>query len=291
MIIVKIIGGLGNQLFQYALGKHLALLNHTDLKLDITGFDEYKLHAYSLGHFNITENFATREEMARFKRYQRRRGKIWFIYNRFIADEQKYTQERQFHFDPQILKRTGDIYLDGFWQTEKYFKDIQDILRKEITVKSPLQGRDADIAREIEATNSVMMHIRRGDYVTNQQTNEYHGTCGLDYYRKAIAIIAEKVPSPHFFIFSDDHEWVKENIVLEYPSTYVDHNNADKNYEDLRLMSLCKHHIIANSSFSWWGAWLSQNTHKIVTGPKGWFNNPKKKSITSDVIPSDWITI
>lgn len=291
MIIVKIIGGLGNQLFQYALGKHLALLNHTDLKLDITGFDEYKLHAYSLGHFNITENFATREEMARFKRYQRRRGKIWFIYNRFIADEQKYTQERQFHFDPQILKRTGDIYLDGFWQTEKYFKDIQDILRKEITVKSPLQGRDADIAREIEATNSVMMHIRRGDYVTNQQTNEYHGTCGLDYYRKAIAIIAEKVPSPHFFIFSDDHEWVKENIVLEYPSTYVDHNNADKNYEDLRLMSLCKHHIIANSSFSWWGAWLSQNTHKIVIGPKGWFNNPKKKSITSDVIPSDWITI
>lgn len=291
MIIVKIIGGLGNQLFQYALGKHLALLNHTDLKLDITGFDEYKLHAYSLGHFNITENFATREEVARFKRYQRRRGKIWFIYNRFIADEQKYTQERQFHFDPQILKRTGDIYLDGFWQTEKYFKDIQDILRKEITVKSPLQGRDADIAREIEATNSVMMHIRRGDYVTNQQTNEYHGTCGLDYYRKAIAIIAEKVPSPHFFIFSDDHEWVKENIVLEYPSTYVDHNNADKNYEDLRLMSLCKHHIIANSSFSWWGAWLSQNTHKIVIGPKGWFNNPKKKSITSDVIPSDWITI
>lgn len=291
MIIVKIIGGLGNQLFQYALGKHLALLNHTDLKLDITGFDEYKLHAYSLGHFNITENFATREEVARFKRYRRRRGKIWFIYNRFIADEQKYTQERQFHFDPQILKGTGDIYLDGFWQTEKYFKDIQDILRKEITVKSPLQGRDADIAREIEATNSIMMHIRRGDYVTNQQTNEYHGTCGLDYYRKAIAIIAEKVPSPHFFIFSDDHEWVKENIVLEYPSTYVDHNNADKNYEDLRLMSLCKHHIIANSSFSWWGAWLSQNTHKIVIGPKGWFNNPKKKSITSDVIPSDWITI
>lgn len=291
MIIVKIIGGLGNQLFQYALGKHLALLNNTELKLDITGFDEYKLHAYSLGHFNVAENFATEKEIRKFKKYQRRPGRWWFLYNRLIANEHKYVQEKQFHFDPQILEIRGDAYLDGYWQTEKYFKDIEDIIRKEVTVKSPLQGKDTDIAREIEATNSIMVHIRRGDYVSNPQANEYHGTCGLDYYRKAIAIIAEKVGTPHIFVFSDDHEWVKNNIVLGYPTTYVDHNNADKNYEDLRLMSLCKHHIIANSSFSWWGAWLSQNPHKIVVGPSRWFNNPKKKANTSDVLPEGWISL
>ncbi|KKU80514.1 MAG: Glycosyl transferase, family 11 [Parcubacteria group bacterium GW2011_GWA1_47_8] len=292
MIIVKLIGGLGNQLFQYALGRHLALRNNTELKLDITGFEEYKLHRYSLSHFNIVENFATMEEVVKFQKYKRRLGKKWFLYNKFIADEHKYAQERQFHFNPRILDTQGDAYLDGFWQTEKYFKDIESIIRKEVAVKTPFAGKDAEVAKEIDATSAVMMHIRRGDYVSNQATNEYHGTCGLDYYRTAATLIAEKVASPHFFIFSDDHIWVKENIILDGPVTYVDHNNADKNYEDLRLMSLCKHAIIANSSFGWWGAWLSQNPGKIVIGPSKWFNNPKKKTTdTSDVLPKEWIKI
>lgn len=291
MIIVKLIGGLGNQLFQYALGRNLANINNTELKLDISGFSDYKLHAYSLNHFNIVEKFATEEEVRGFKKYQRRPGKVWFLYNRLIADERKYVKEKQFQFDPQILKIGKDAYFDGFWQTEKYFKDIENILRKEVTVKTPLQGKDAETAKEIEATSSVMMHIRRGDYVTNKGTNEYHGTCEPDHYRKALAIIAEKVSNPHIFVFSDDHDWVKNNIIFEYPTTYVDHNKADKNYEDLRLMSLCKHHIIANSSFSWWGAWLSQNPNKVVVGPMKWFNNPKKKSDTTDVLPNNWISI
>lgn len=292
MIIVKLIGGLGNQIFQYALGRHLAMRNNTELKLDITGFREYKLHRYSLSHFNIIENLATEEEVTRFQKYKRRQGRKWFLYNKFIADKNKYVQERQFHFDPHILAIKGDAYLDGFWQTEKYFKDIEDFIRKEVIVKTPPSGKDAEVAREIAATASVMMHIRRGDYVSNQATNDYHGTCGPDYYRKAAALIAEKVSDPHFFIFSDDHRWVKENIILDYPVTYVDYNNADKNYEDLRLMSLCKHAVIANSSFGWWGAWLSQNPNKIVIGPTKWFNNPKKKSTdTSDMLPKEWLQI
>lgn len=291
MVIVKLIGGLGNQLFQYALGKHLALLNHTELKLDITGFDEYKLHTYSLGHFNIAENFATEKEIRGFKKYQRKPGRWWFLYNRLIANEHKYVQERQFHFDPKVLEVRGDVYLDGYWQTEKYFKDIKDIILKEVSMKSPLQGKDATVARDIESTNSIMMHIRRGDYVTNPQANIVHGTCSLDYYRKAIATIAEKIGTPHIFIFSDDHEWVKNNMVFEYPTTYVDHNKADRNYEDLRLMSLCKHHIIANSTFSWWGAWLSTSPNKIVIGPSKWFNTKKSNTDTKDILPANWISI
>ncbi len=291
MIVVKLIGGLGNQLFQYALGRHLAHRNHTELKLDISGFHDYKLHAYSLGHFNIVENFATKEEVLKFQKYRRKQGRWWFLYNKLIANEQKYVEEKQFHFDPRILKIGGEAYLDGYWQTEKYFRDIKDIIRKEATIKTPLEGKDAEVAKEIEATTSVAMHIRRGDYVTNQQTNEYHGICGLDYYREAIEVISEKVSSPHFFIFSDDHKWVKDNIVLEHPTTYVEHNKADKNYEDLRLMSLCKHQIIANSSFSWWSAWQNQNPGKIVVAPSKWFNKTKPNVDTKDVIPDSWIKI
>ncbi|MBI2120788.1 MAG: alpha-1,2-fucosyltransferase [Parcubacteria group bacterium] len=291
MIIVKLIGGLGNQLFQYALGRHLAEIHHTELKLDITGFEEYKLHAYSLSHFNIVENFATKEEVARFKKLKRKPGRKWYIFNKLIA-ERKYIQQRQFHFDPRILRTGNNVYLDGDWQTEKYFKDIADILRKEIVVKTPLSGKDKEVADKILATNSVMMHIRRGDYVSDPVSNDYFGTQGLNYYKKAIGLILEKVSNPHVFVFSDDHAWVKENIKLGVPTTYVDHNGADKNYEDLRLMSLCKHHIIANSTFSWWGAWLSQNPNKIVIGPTRWFNNPKKKTTSSeDVLAEGWVRI
>ena len=133
------------------------------------------------------------------------------------------------------------------------------------------------------------MHIRRGDYVSNPTTNKLHGTCSLEYYHNAVDIIAAKVSNPHFFIFSDDHEWARNNFKIDYPLTFVAHNNAGKNYEDMRLMSLCKHHIIANSSFSWWGAWLGSNPKKIVCAPRGWF---KDKSLnTNDIIPSDWSRI
>lgn len=278
-------------MFQYAIGRHLAHINRTELKLDISGFREYKLHAYSLGHFNIMENFATGKEVAKFQKYKRKPGKIWFLYNRLVADETKYVKERQFHFDQKILQLKPPIYLDGYWQTEKYFKDIKNIIRQDFILKLPLSDKSRKVAENIRSREAVAMHIRRGDYVTNQQTNEYHGTCGVDYYHKSVEIMAEKVGNPHIFIFSDDHEWVKENIILDYPVTYVNHNGADKNYEDLRLISLCKHQIIANSSFSWWGAWLNSNPNKIIIAPSKWFNKTKPNVSAKDIIPDSWIKI
>ena len=291
MIIVKLIGGLGNQLFQYSLGRSLAQKKNVQLKLDISGFQEYKLHAYGLSHFNVKETFAMNEEIAKFQKYKRIPGKKSFLYNKLIANKNKYFQERQFHFDKGVFDVSDNCYLVGDWQTEKYFKNIEDIIRKEITVKTPQTGKDAEIAKKTEEVNSVSIHIRRGDYANDLTTKDYFGIFGPEYYQKAMKIIAEKVKNPHLFVFSDDHDWVKKNIVLPYPTTYVDHNNADKNYEDLRLMSGCKHFIIANSSFSWWGAWLSQNPNKLVVGPKKWFNNVKKSVKTDDIMPDDWIKI
>lgn len=292
MIIVKLIGGLGNQLFQYAIGRSLAVKIGAELKLDISGFETYKLHAYSLGHFNIQEKIATASEIAGLSRYAARKGKIWWLRNYFFADSKIYIKEKrnlEFQYDPTIMNAGASAYLDGYWQNEKYFKDIEGVLRQELSVKEALSGQDKIIAEMMAKVDSVSVHIRRGDYVTNAKTNAVHGACDISYYQKAAELIISRITTPHFFIFSDDHEWVKQNITFSHSTTYVDHNNAARNYQDLRLMSLCRHNIIANSSFSWWGAWLNPNPEKIVIAPKQWINDPTRD--TSDLIPKTWIKI
>ncbi len=289
MIIVKLIGGLGNQMFQYAVGRHLALRNNTELKIDISGFEEYKLHKYSLDAFNIKKNVATAAEISALKKYQIKPGRQWFWYNRLFADKTKYFQERQFNFDPEVMKLKGDAYLDGYWQTEKYFKEIELLIRSDFSFILSQGKKDITISELVKSSNSISVHIRRADYVTDKKSGESHGTCPIEYYEKAIELIEEKVENPHFFVFSDDHQWIKENIKIKYPTMYVDHNNADTNYQDMRLMSLCKNNIIANSSFSWWGAWLNTNSNKIVVAPQKWFVTQKMN--TCDIIPDSWIKI
>lgn len=266
MIIARLIGGLGNQCFQYAVGRHLSEIHHTELKIDISEFETYKLHPYSLSHFNIIENFATSEDVAKLK----------------------HVREKHFHFDPEILNLSDGVYLHGYWQSEKYFSSTEDIVRRELAVNSPLLGKDKEVAEQIILCDSVSVHIRRGDYLPNTYTEQILETCSLDYYLHSIERIANNVKKPHFFIFSDDIKWTSENFKLPYPITFVDHNGPDKNYEDMRLMSLCKHNIIANSTFSWWGAWLNKNPDKLVYAPKKWFSE-KARSSAKDVIPNLWI--
>lgn len=293
MIIVKLIGGLGNQLFQYAAGLQLSKFYQTTLRLDTSAFETYKLHRYSLAPFCIQENFANPEEIAKVKWGSRRginrliflvRQRMKPYYQRTVFCESTYT-----HYDPDIRKTPRDVYLNGYWQSERYFKDIEGIIRDEFTIKIEPDSMNKQMAKTIDNVNAVSLHIRRSDYVTNATTNKVHGVCSIEYYRQAVEIIADKVSSPHFFIFSDDIVWAKENIRLEYLTTFMHHNDASKNYEDMRLMSLCKHHIIANSTFSWWGAWLCKNPNQIVIAPKKWFN--KEEINTADLIPERWIRI
>lgn len=290
MIVVQLIGGLGNQLFQYALGKRLALHHNTELKLDISSFQTfYKLHKYSLFHFNVKENFITPQEAKKYKNlFSRTFAKVNQMSGNKLAPyySQRYVKEQSFLYDANILKVPSDVYMDGFWQTEKYFTEIGQELRKDFAFKTPPSDDNSRVADEIQNTGSVSLHIRRSDYVTDAKSNQVHGACGLDYYKKAIDFITERVENPKFFVFSDDMEWTKSNLLLNFPAQYVDFNNADANYEDLRLMSLCKHNIAANSTFSWWGAWLNANPGKVIMVPEKWFNSSERNS--GDLIPEGW---
>jgi hypothetical protein len=292
MIITHIIGGLGNQLFQYALARRIAYFNNCKIKLDLSGFENYNLRVYHLNHFNIIENTASSDEIASLKRTQGK--KLPILPLSLINKIQPYykhslIKESHFHYDPNMLKVSCNAYLEGYWQSEKYFKDIENIIRKEFTLKHGPDSHNKVMAQEIMNGESISIHIRRGDYVSNATINQLHGACSLDYYHLAIKKIKTAVSKPHFFVFSDDTIWARENLKTEDPITVVSHNGPDKDYEDLRLMTLCKHHIIANSSFSWWGAWLCANKEKIVIAPNKWFNTNEHD--TRDLIPDSWIKI
>lgn len=293
MIITKLIGGLGNQMFQYAAGRRAALFNNVDLKLDITGYenqDGITPRKYMLHIFNIKEDFVNLKEIQRLKgargnifirSFSRLKNKITPYY------KQPYVRQKSFQFDPNILEISDETYLDGYWVSEKYFKDIQNTIHKEFAFREKPDKKNKRIIDHLKKLESVSIHIRRGDYVSDKKTHDYHGICGMDYYKKAVQIVAQKIRKPYFFIFSDDPEWAKKNIKIKHPNKIVDYNFGKKDHEDLRLMSLCNHNIIANSSFSWWGAWLNKNPNKIVIAPKRWFAD---QSIdTTDLVPDSWI--
>jgi hypothetical protein len=185
--------------------------------------------------------------------------------------------------------------LIGYWQSEKYFKEIEPIIRQEFTLRTEPSAQTQHTARAIRASSSVFLHIRRGDYVGEPKTNKIHGACSMQYYQNAAAHIARAVRRPHFFVFSDEPLWVRENLKLPFTMTIVDHNPPGDSHapgcehEDMWLMTLCRHAILANSSFSWWGAWLNPERDRIVIRPQRWAQDTKFEP--QDLIPDSWITI
>jgi hypothetical protein len=293
MIIARLNGGLGNQMFQYANGRAKALEQHSQLLLDISGFDSYRLHQgfelskIFVGPFNI----ATSQQIKGLKGLSLH-GKFFKITSKLskLFLKESFVQEPYFQYWEGIKEVPDNSYLSGYWQSEKYFQNFQDQIAADFKFASPLQGMNEIIAADIRADcrTSISLHIRRGDYVANPKTRAYHGVCSMDYYQKAIAYLAQRIERVHFFIFSDDPEWVKQNLVIAHPHTFVSHNTGENSYNDMHLMSLCQHHIIANSSFSWWGAWLNPSNNKTVIAPKKWF---EKKLNTADLIPDSWIRL
>jgi hypothetical protein len=290
-VITKLLGGLGNQLFQYAIGRRIAELNAMDLKLDISPFQEYPLRKYCLGNFRIRENFSTTEDIEHII-MNRNLNKFYLTFpvlkpkERILLVREK---RREYEYNKRYLSIRNNIYLSGYWQSEKYFKEIASIIRKEFQLKDRPSEPSRRMAEVIAGCEAVNLHIRRGDYASNPQTNQYHGLCTLDYYYAAINRLTSQLKTPHFFIFSDDIPWVRENLKLPYPTVYVSHNGEERDYEDLWLMSLCKYHIIANSSFSWWGAWLAEYEGKIVIAPQKWLNNSEINTL--DLVPESWVKI
>lgn len=292
MIIIELMGGLGNQMFQYATGRKLALERNVELKLDISNFDHDSKRTYRLNHFNTIDAIASGEEIKVLRRYDR--PSLSTIPS-FLKERLKpyyrrhHVKEQQFEYDPNLRNIGNDAYLSGYWQTEKYFSDIRDILRKEFTLKDRLDEANLELLSRILGKNSVSLHIRRGDYITDHKTFQYHGTCSNEYYQNAIGLVGRNIEDPHFFIFSDDMAWVKRNFPISYPHEFVSHNGEEKDYLDMILMLHCRHHIIANSSFSWWGAWLGESGDATIIAPLQWFRNPSLGN--RDLLPESWLRI
>lgn len=299
MVIVQLNGGLGNQMFQYALGRSIAERLSTVVKLDLSTFESNQHRRYGLHSFNIWEHIATEQEIEAIKgrKYTRKEALVLRTCSRLgfrpatdaLLSKGRVLRERHLHFDSEVLNATGSLYVEGYWQSEKYFKDIRDILLREFTIKHGHDPQSQKLSETIQSTNSVSLHVRRGDYVHSKTAAEVLGFCGLDYYERSIDHILENVPAPHFLVFSDEPDWAKENIRTKCPTTFVDHNNTSRDYEDLRLMSMCQHHIISNSSYSWWSAWLSRFHSKIVIAPLQWFKNTAMT--TADLIPEAWLRL
>lgn len=288
MIVVWLGGGLGNQMFQYALGRRLAIKFNVPLKLDISWFGMNQLRTFKLLNFNISADIASVEDTTLAKGHQCNKN-LHIIFEQLKPYYRRsWVRQQRLQFDPNVFKVSKTIYLEGYWQSERYFKDIDHILHKDFTLKSISSSQNQAMAFSIYQADSISLHVRRGDYVSNPQTSNVHGICSLNYYENAIATVSQVVRDPHFFIFSDDIEWVKQNLKMRYPATYIVHNGAEKDFEDLHLMSLCKHHIIANSTFSWWGAWLCTNPDKIVVAPQKWFNTSDD---SSDIVPASWLRL
>jgi hypothetical protein len=280
-------------MFQYAVGRRLAHAAAADLRLDLNWFSASRAgdtpRSYGLDVFCIEERFASNADVAALTNSLSER--LLRRFPRFAENEAFYrwrtkVTERHFGFDPVILSLPDQRYLVGYWQSEKYFADIEPVLRRELCFREPLGETCARLADEIRRCEAISLHVRRGDYVSSPATARFHGVCSCAYYQRAIATVVGQIPAAHFFVFSDDVDWARSNLAPGRPTTWVERVDPERDYEHLQLMSLCKHHIIANSSFSWWGAWLSDNPSKLVIAPRQWFADPM--IVTKDLIPKAW---
>lgn len=273
--VVRIKGGLGNQMFQYAF--------FISLK---------KKHPFSFYLFDLTESLYCHSGYQFDYIFHTKTFFYWKVYRRikkycpcFFYHTQNISQENSLQFSDQYFKPSGAINIfDGYWQSEKYFTDSSKKIRSLYHFNEELLN---DSSRQLKNSMNecayVSVHIRRGDYLS---LSDHLGICNISYYQKAISYIKTTVKNPIFVFFSDDIPWVKEHF-QEKSAIYVDWNQGKDSWQDMYLMSRCKHNIVANSSFSWWGAWLNNNPLKIVVAPKQWF----KYSPNYDIIPDGWITI
>lgn len=294
MIIVQLNGGLGNQMFQYALGRSLSIERKDKLYLDtwvyrhLTSIDTKR--EYELDSFLLVARTCPSIVCNICNVYLRTANKLKQYINLSFPYLPNYILEQSNLFDPHIFELKKNIYLSGYWQSEKYFIKHRKIILGDFSSRSsPISTKNAQLEKDIKKHQSVSIHIRRTDYLTNENANKFHGVCGLNYYRKSMKYIEKKVTSPVYYVFSDDPDWVRLNIKSKHKVVYITHNQGKDAHEDIRLMSQCQHNIIANSSFSWWGAWLNSHRNKMVISPKRWFNS--SLTDTSDLIPQNWIKL
>lgn len=286
MIITRILGGLGNQLFQYAAGRALAVQNNTELKLDLSGFDTYTLRSFELSRLNARFSIASNEEIDSYKAvtfYQRMMARL------SPPAQKRFYKEPFFHYDGRFFLLRAPVYLQGYFQSEKYFEPVAKTLRDEFRFREAFSPPVMAFAKELASSNSVALHVRRGDY-KNPNALRVHGMLPEAYYQKAITQLMDTAGNNlRFYIFSDDPQAAAKMLAL--PDAKTVSGRLTKNHlEDFYLMQHCRHNIIANSSFSWWAAWLNPNPQKKVVAPQQWFGKGGPKD-TGDLLPQSWLQV
>lgn len=299
MITVKLSGGLGNQMFQYAMARSLALKKNTKVKLDLTTLNHrlpgrgYVFRTYDLDFFNLGAEFSLLSKFSKyFKNIAFILSKIQIGIKNKLLPGSVFKEKEYYLYDPEIFKTSEHVYLDGFWQSKKYFEDYEDIIRQEFSFHLPLSAKAQELSEKILNSQSVCINIRRGDYVSMKSNADFFGILPLEYFQQGIEMIKQKVNNPYFFIFTDDMKWCQENFNLSENTFFVSNDYSGERYIDkFHLMTLCRHFIIPNSTYGWWAAWLSSNKEKIVIAPKKWITDEKLNNNTKDLIPDSWIRI
>lgn len=285
MIIIEASGGLGNQMFQYALYKKLEFLNK-DVVFDTSFFrSKQGLRELEIGVFGVQYRSVSDKEVAYIRGYGYQDNIVDKIKYKLRPSKYLIYRDSIESFQPEVLEME-DVYLCGYWQSDKYFKDIRELILKEFTFPIQAVKSNLKLTDQMKSENSVSIHVRRSDYLTEQNLKVYGNICTEKYYNNAINYIEGIIDNPHYYVFADDLQWAKEYFKGDN-YTIVGENRGKDSYIDMYLMSQCKHNIIANSSFSWWGAWLNQNFDKKVLAPKKWFHNHEK----DEIVCEDWIRI
>lgn len=290
MITVRLQGGLGNQLFQYAAARTLAHHHSTSVAFDLRALQgtppasditprNYELSAFGIEPIQppLLDSLSYGLKATPLSKPLRSLLRRWHRPTEY--------RERTFEFDPDFIKSTsGRTYLTGYFQSERYFESIRDLLRFELKFVNSTES--LPLPRNPHAS-LVSLHIRRGDYVTNP----LHGLCSMEYYETATAYLAQLGGHIHLVVFSDDQPWARKHLQLPYPATFVEGNSGANSFRDMQLMSQCQHHVIANSSFSWWGAWLNPNPDKLVVAPKRWLADETETNWSAARTPTDWVRL
>ncbi len=294
VIVVRLVSGLGNQLFQYALGRRLAIDRGVPLGLDLSFYGTQELRSYGLKHFNISAQEATEADILRAVRRRRRHigDRLYRMACPWLPYRwQPRVKERRWAYDPEVLNVGQNILLIGYWQSYRYFESIANILDAEYTLRVPMCSQATRVLDAIGASESVAVHVRRGDYVSDPEAASLLGFCGLDYYHRAIRMAIDLAPGSRQFIFSDEPDWVRANMALDSTAVVVSQKGI-QDYEELALMAKCRRHVISNSTFSWWGAWLGRHPGQVVIAPKRWSQaagESKRTASPVDLIPVDWL--
>lgn len=274
-------------MFQYSFGKRVSEKFAIPLKLDISNLAERR---YELGIFSLADGIATKNDMLLFDRRNAGFSKKLVYKIKSLFSMPAHFSEEEGKCFSLPAKSAKNILMTGYWQNEKYFKDSEAAIRRSFTFPCITCEANKVINERILESNSVGIHIRRGDYLLAQNA-EIHGILNVEYYREAIDYMQKETKDPVFFIFSDDPEWVKGNIHINGTVYYVNGNQGREAYIDMQLMSYCRHNIIANSSFSWWAAWLNVNPNKIIVAPEDWFADRNKNELNKDIVPDKWIRL